>query len=152
MLAGLVFMMPKASAGCGPDFDYGSSSSYGYNFLEIKWWKISVYDDKVTLNINVKFARRSYGWCAYSFEPIKRDTAIKVSCQLSRHNDITLKGKLADTMDAYAYEWMIIGKITSHSTIDDMIDFLDANPSRIRCGVVGNDTVLKLKIVDKRDI
>ena len=145
-------MTPKASAGCGPDFDYGSSSSRGYDFLEIKWGKVSVYDDKVTLNINVKFARRSYGWCAYSFQPVKRDTAVNISCKLSSYDDITLKGKLQDTMDSYAYEWIIIGKVTKRFAIDSIAELLDEGTSRIRCGVVGNDTMLKLKIADRRDL
>jgi len=57
---------------------------------------------------------------------------------------------MAETLDEYAYEGMIIGKITTHGIVEDMTEYLDTNSARIRCSVLGNDTNNKLKIVDKR--
>lgn len=146
MVAGLLLLASQATAWCS----YGSDSSYGHNFLEIVGGKISVYEERVALNIQVKFARRSYQWCGRNFAPIKRDDAVKISCKLSRNDDIILKGKLQETMDTYAYKGMVIGKIYSPSVTDDIADYLDDESSSIKCSVYGNDTFVKVKIIDKR--
>ena len=53
-------------------------------------------------------------------------------------------------MDEYSYEGAVKGKITKGSTINDITNFLEDESSRIRCGILGNDTIIKVKIADKR--
>jgi len=73
-----------------------------------------------------------------------------VSCKLSRNDDIILKGKLQETMDTYAYKGTVIGKIYKQSAADDIADYVDDGSSSIRCSVYGNDSFVKIKIIDKR--
>jgi len=54
-------------------------------------------------------------------------------------------------MDVYAYQGMIIGKIYKQSAADDIADYFDDGSSSIKCSVYGNDTFVKVKIMDKRE-
>lgn len=144
----------KVFAWCKYNYDYNDMNyENGYAFLEIFWWKISLYQNKITLNIEVRFSPESYnGWCAPGFKNLKKNTPIKVECKIWRNQTVLLKGKLANDMDEYAYEGMIIWKITTNSIKDNITTYFDNEASRIRCNVYGNDTIVKIKLVDKRNI
>jgi hypothetical protein len=57
---------------------------------------------------------------------------------------------MAEDMDQFSYEGMIIGKITQKSVVNDIRDYVDQESSRISCGVLDNDRILKIKIMDRR--
>jgi hypothetical protein len=148
-LAGLLLLIPKTSAGC--DYDY--SSSHGYDFLEVIWGKISLYDNKVSLNVEVRFSPESYQWaCAYGFEPIRKNDSVQLICKISKYDNVSLKWKMADDMDEYDYEGVIVGKVKKPYAIDSLAEFLDNGWTRIKCNIEDNDTRIKVKVIDKRDL